>query len=604
MNIINQLRGYYDNKNFSNSISKLKNLSVLSFDQLVKIPDEDSALINKDTNDNERLAKPALNEVNIKKDNEEESKLKEKKSEVISNMNFNYKIANLDTNNEPATKNLFLNNNGNYVDKKSLIDNLHNQSQAPSFVSNAKLDNSLFQNNFNNSSNLIPSQNAILPNKNFPQENLSLQNNNRLETDKSLINNKINLQATFINPQQQINNQPNLFGNTNINTSFNFNMNTGNNNNTTNDNSIKGDNLNLINPNNNKIPEISIDIGIKGNDDKIASMSAKAEENKNSNSNISNNNISNNNEVKLTVLEKMQTASDNYFKLRQRIKEASEDKAKKVHSDLIATEVNVIINQLSTMDDIKDVKALTGILNELKRANQPDLFLFTVNFILIRLIFKCEKYKNEPKKNYLIFGKFLFELNKEIGNNIINDFFTQIIIYKCPYLAFKEFKKSDFEDIKLYRKRLGFVGDSESMTDFLSNMESYSYLFFSVIFYTMRHCSNSNNEKLKNNLKSIVSYIESFYEFFEKCESNKITYPLLQVFKTYLNALGMEAGKYVQSSTERLSKIAVKIIKHMEEQKKKQNVTSEVKSIISDSLHFIKLYLKEIKEKKITDMHR
>lgn len=312
------------------------------------------------------------------------------------------------------------------------------------------------------------------------------------------------------------------------------------------------------------------------------------------------------NKPKLSAMQKLSLASDNYFTLRIKISQISEDKNKKAISDKIATEINVIINQLSQMEDItNNATRISVLLSELKKSNQLELYLFTIDLLIKRLIFKSEKYKSEHKRNYLIFGKFIFELNKLVGSNLISDFFMQLIVYKCPYIAFKEINKSDYPDDKTYKKRLGFSNENESMTEFFSNIESYTYLFFAFIFHTLRfYSSNPNHANYKHYLSNLLLYLEDFLHFFESCESKEIKYPHIVIYKVFLNCLGNEMNKHIQNVNEKLIKIALKIVKHMEEQKKKTGVTSEIKSLITDNLHFIKTYAKEIKDRKITDMHR
>lgn len=312
------------------------------------------------------------------------------------------------------------------------------------------------------------------------------------------------------------------------------------------------------------------------------------------------------NKPKLSAIEKLRLLSDNYFNLRSKINKISEDKTKKAISDKITTEINVTINQLSQMDDISNnATRISALLSELKKQSQLELYLFTIDFLFKRLIYKSEKYKSEHKRNYLIFGKFVFELNKLVGSNVVCDFFMQMIVYKCPYIAFKVINKADFPDDKTYKKRLGFTNESESMTDFFSNIESYSYLFFAFLFHSLRfYSSNPNHPNYKHYLSNLLMYLEDFINFFESCESKEIKYPHVVIYKVFLNCLGNETLKHVPNFTEKLIKIAMKIVKHMEEQKKKPGVTAEIKSLITDNLHFIKTYVKEIKERKLTDMHR
>jgi len=305
-------------------------------------------------------------------------------------------------------------------------------------------------------------------------------------------------------------------------------------------------------------------------------------------------------------MQKLRLVSDNYFNLRIKICQISQDKNKKAITDKIATEVNVIINQLSQMEDISNnASRISALLSELKKSNQLQLYLFTIDLLIKRLIFKSEKYKNEHKRNYMIFGKFIFELNKLVGSNLISDFFMQLIVYKCPYIALKEINKADYPDDKTYKKRLGFSNENESMTEFFSNIESYTYLFFAYVFHSLRfYSSNPNQPNYKHYLSNLLLYLEEFLHFFDSCESKEIKYPHVVIYKVFLNSLGNEMSKHFPNVNEKLIKVAIKIVKPMEEQKKKLRVTSEIKSLISDNLHFIKTYAKEIKDRKITDMHR
>lgn len=310
--------------------------------------------------------------------------------------------------------------------------------------------------------------------------------------------------------------------------------------------------------------------------------------------------------IKLTPIQKLQTASDNYFKLRNKLNEISEDKNKKIITDKIATEINVMINQLSQMEDINNSSTkISIILQEFKKLNHTELYLYTIDLLLRRLIVKSENYKNEHKRNYLIFGKFVFELNKIVGNNMISDFFLQIISFKCPYISFKEFNKADFSDFKIYRKRLGFAGEDESMSNFFSNIESYSYLFFSYLFFSLKYYhSNESQTKYKHYLSNLLKYLEDFLKHFETCENKNIEYPHVIIYKVFLNCLGNVISKHIYDANEKIVEISKRIIKLMEEKKKNPKVSAEIKSLISDNLHFIRTYTKEVRERKITDMHR
>lgn len=412
---------------------------------------------------------------------------------------------------------------------------------------------------------------------------------------KEIIQNENQKIKEEIHPQQ-INNINALKKNENNKVNINNNL----------ENTSKIKNLNAIT--NKKIPEIIQPIAIqnpeiKHNNNIIIPESINENKNKQINKEPQEEKII----VKTNIpeIQKMQIACDNYFNIREKLKKISSDKNFKSISNKISIEINVPISQIIEANDAeKNARIISNILLQLKAKKNLELFLFTIDLTFKLLLKRSENYKSEAKKIYLNFAVFILELNSNIGDEIIKDFFISIIMFKCPYLAFKEFKKSDFSDIKLFRKRQGFASENESMSDWLKNIEAYSYLFFSYIYTNLNFCGKNSNKKNKNQMEKMKNYLEDFLKFYENCEKEKINYPIMVIFKVFLNTLGKEILRIFSFSdgNEKLMKIAKKISVVMEEKKKKSEVSGEMKSIILENLHFIKVYVKQIKEKKLTDM--
>lgn len=325
--------------------------------------------------------------------------------------------------------------------------------------------------------------------------------------------------------------------------------------------------------------------------------------NKNSNDN-SNSNLSNNDSAKVDATDdvsiKLLNSANNFWNIRQKLNGISSNKNEETILKKIMDEINPAITQLTCEDDLQRcVNKIEKVLKELQNNKKYDLFMFTIDDICKRLIYKSERYKNEPKKNFFVFSKLIFLLNEKLNSNsnnssnenknVLSDYFIGILCYKCPYVIPKVFTEQDFnKDKKVLMKRKGYSDENEKYSEFISNMESYSYLYFSFLFLY-----DNNTSKIKI-IKSYLNNLESL---------PKITEELGPSFKAFLNCLGNYSKDKLQLQ-DKIKALSIKVTKDLDSIKTtNKQLSVDVKSVISDNIHFIKSYLKQILEGKKTDMH-
>lgn len=283
------------------------------------------------------------------------------------------------------------------------------------------------------------------------------------------------------------------------------------------------------------------------------------------------------------IKDKLTKSAQNYWSLRSKISEMSENSKNKVIIEKVMTEINLVINQLSTEEDVnKSAESINKVLAELTKLRNKDMYIFTLDYICKRLVFKSEKYKDEPKRNFLIFSKMMTLVS--VNNSLVADFFIQILCYKCPYVIPAIYNSSHFKDPKELKKRLGFSSEDESVVDFMNNMECYSYLYFSFL---------SMNKK----------YLPVIQEYLTCLETSSVEYPLSATLKAFLNSLGAYIKEKVTSGQDRTKAIVSKFVKAFEEIKNKKTTQNQVKSLITSNVHFCKTYMKNIMDNKPTEMY-
>jgi len=222
---------------------------------------------------------------------------------------------------------------------------------------------------------------------------------------------------------------------------------------------------------------------------------------------------------KFSIKDNLIKSSENYWAfLRPAIKNILGNPAYKKQTEKIMLEISPLINQISQDEDVPiTVTKITKLLQEIKNAKNEDLYLFAMNYICSRLIDKSDKYRKESKKNFLNFASILTKLSS--SNTLLADFFFSIITYKCPYIIPKTYHIADFPDKHTYFKRLGYSKDGEPVSDWINNMECYSYFYFAFL---------SQNE----------NYLEIIKDYLNSLQVISIDYPIATSFKVFLNALG------------------------------------------------------------------
>jgi hypothetical protein len=274
----------------------------------------------------------------------------------------------------------------------------------------------------------------------------------------------------------------------------------------------------------------------------------------------------------------LDSANHYWDNIRLKIKEISEDKSKKRLLDKIVTEVNIVIQQFSSEADIdRSVSKIKSILKEL--ISQYNLYIYCIDYLIKCLLIKSEKYLNEDKINYVVFAKLISLLSKD--NVLIRNYFLHMIAYKCPYIIPKIFSDKEYPDEKIRRKRLGFSDTStenERLTDFLNNMECYSYLYFNFLL-------------LCNIIEIIKDYTNSLLTV-------TITHPIGSVFKVFLYILGSKVKEL--EGMQKLTDIFIRMTKTLEEIKNK-TTQGDIKSVLSANIRLIKKYHLNLKDNKKID---
>ena len=163
-----------------------------------------------------------------------------------------------------------------------------------------------------------------------------------------------------------------------------------------------------------------------------------------------------------------------------------------------------------------------GLLEELFKSKKENEYLFTINSICQLLIIKCEQYKDDNSMFNYYLAKIISALSSR--HTLFKDVFISMMTFKCPYVIPKFFKRQDFNSIEEYLKAIGMCKD-ETFNDFLSHMESYSFLYFSFI--------------LQN--KNLFYLAKTFWDSINNEE--KTVYPMGGVVFSFLNILGEKIRK-------------------------------------------------------------
>jgi hypothetical protein len=273
------------------------------------------------------------------------------------------------------------------------------------------------------------------------------------------------------------------------------------------------------------------------------------------------------------------SASDNYYrKLRLTVKAIAEKKEYKSITEKIMVDVNPLMAQLLTESDVPSVSLkINKILKEFKDNKKDDLYIFTLDFIYKRLLFKSQGYKNEDKVNFFTFAKLVNKIKE--NNEIASDYFLQYITYKCPYIIPKIFTKKDYPDSKELRKRMGFTNEEESLEELYGNIECYALVYFNYLM-------------MNRNFHPIIE------EFLSDLEVTPIEYPMACVVKVYIylcGALMKEKGQF-----KKLEDVAKKYQETLDKLKS-QATSGGTKSYLSANSRFIKKYITNIKNNKRLD---
>jgi hypothetical protein len=277
----------------------------------------------------------------------------------------------------------------------------------------------------------------------------------------------------------------------------------------------------------------------------------------------------------------LEAANIYYEKRNLRIQISNSPGNKRMRDKIMIEIINPTLDQLVGEEVLNEkVRAIQNLLKELYEERLFEMYDFTLNYLCQKILNKSENYLKD-RKLLLVLSKFVYMI--KLKHKILEDFFIMILAYKCPYIIPKVFTKKDFPDKEIYMKRLGYSDPEEPISTWINNMECYCYLFFGFL---------SLDDKYSGIVKNYMTSMESI----------TVDYPISTAFKVFLNTLGAKVKAKFPEGITTLKKTVKRYIDELESLKSKTK-SSELKSITSDNIHFIKKYFQNINTGVATDYY-
>lgn len=260
-----------------------------------------------------------------------------------------------------------------------------------------------------------------------------------------------------------------------------------------------------------------------------------------------------------TIRERLINAANNFEKIKNEIQKIKENRALKEKNDKILLSINKVITNISLVQEINEnVEKLNSFLNEIKRGNQKELYLYTCYVILNTIVKRISSISDvsENYKNFYIFSRILILINSKT----LTYMFFQIISNFCPYIipATNIIKNNKNKNIK------------ESVKE--NNMKNLNLEYFYFTFLIL---------DINKNINIIEDYINNI----ERLKSNELDYLISNSFVSFINVFGNYITKNKSNWMPRIQKIKSEIRKGLENEKNKIR-HPEIKSIINQILLF------------------
>jgi hypothetical protein len=285
---------------------------------------------------------------------------------------------------------------------------------------------------------------------------------------------------------------------------------------------------------------------------------------------------------KKTFKDNLLEAANTYYEKRSlRISISNNPTNKKMRDKIMIEIINPTIDQLVGEEVLQEkVKSIQNLLQELYEGRLFEMYDFTLNYLCQKILNKSENYLKD-RKLLSVLSKFVFQIKSK--HKLLEDFFFMILAYKCPYIIPKVFTKKDFPEKEVYMKRLGYSDPDEPITTWINNIECYCYLFFGFL---------SLDDK----------YISIVKEYLNSMENITVDYPISTAFKSFLNVMGAKVKAKLPDGINVLKKTVKRYIDDLEKLKSTTK-SSELKSITSDNIHFIKKYFQNVNTGNSTDYY-
>ena len=260
-----------------------------------------------------------------------------------------------------------------------------------------------------------------------------------------------------------------------------------------------------------------------------------------------------------TIRERLINAANNLENIKNEIQKIKENRALKEKSDKILLSINKVITNISLVEEINEnVEKLNSFLNEIKRGNQKELYLFTCYVILNTIIKRISSNSEvlENYKNFYIFSKIIILINSKT----LTYMFFQIISNYCSYIipATNIIKNNKNKNIK------------ESVKE--NNMKNLNLEYFYFTFLIL---------DINKNINIMEDYITNI----ERLNFNELNYLISNSFVSFINVFGNYIAKNKSNWMPRIQKIRSEIRKGLENEKNKIR-HPEIKSIINQILLF------------------
>ena len=286
-----------------------------------------------------------------------------------------------------------------------------------------------------------------------------------------------------------------------------------------------------------------------------------------------------------SLQKKMIAMSENYVNIKSEVDKINKNQGHKKNINEITDNINIRFNQISTDESIQPlINEILSILQKLERANNDDLYIYTIDYICKRIITKTEGYNNDKKINIYRLSNLSAILDQSIS--IFGDFFVSILTYRCPFIIPKIYLKKDFKSEEEYSKKMGFAYATQTAVEHLSDMEAHAYLFFGFI----------QNDKNKRYSKYVEHFTKSVF-------TEAPIYPMAAVTNAFLDTFGSSFKQNYSILFEDFSKKISDYLKLLEGVKNNLK-SSDIKSKVSTCIHFIKKNLDSIKKNQPTAMFK